>query len=85
MSNETQSHSLAAPLGQLERSLIDEFVRNRGHDPHKLADLPEHEREKLLVDASVYASGKLTEVEARSHFIDEIHDGTPTIPKSGVE
>jgi len=85
MSNRTDIRPLGAPLGQLERSLIDEFVRNRGHDPDTLGDLPEQEREKLLVDASVYASGKLSEVEARSHFLDEIHDGTPTIPKSGVE
>jgi hypothetical protein len=85
MRNKTDDRPPEAPLGQLERSLIDEFVRHRGHDPDKLADLPEHDREKLLVDASVYASGKLTEVEARSHFLDEIHDGTPAIPKSGVE
>jgi hypothetical protein len=77
VSDGTETRPLEAPLGQLERSLIDEFVRAQGYDPNKLADLPEHEREKLLADASVYASGKLTEVEARSHFLDEIHDGTP--------
>jgi hypothetical protein len=85
MRNKTDVRALEAPFGQLERSLIDEFVRQRGHDPDKLADLPDHDREKLLADASIYASGKLTEVEARSHFIDEIHDGTPAIPKSDVE
>ena len=73
------------PLGQLERALIDEFVRARGYDPLKLADLPEEERERLLRDASVYASGKLTEVEARSHFLDEIHDGIPGIPNTGLD
>jgi len=85
MSNKTQTDSLEAPLAQLERSLIDEFVRARGHDPDKLTDLPAHERKRLLADASVYASGKLTEVEARSHFVDEIHGGMPATPKSGVE
>ena len=85
MNHETETRSLEAPLGQLERAFIDEFVRARGHDPDKLADLPEHEREKLLADAGVYASGKLMEVEARSHFLDEIHDGTPGTLKSGLE
>ena len=75
MSNKTDIRRFEAPLGQLERSLIDEFVRARGYQPNTLADLPEHERERLLADASIYASGKLTEVEARSHFVDEIHDG----------
>lgn len=76
MRNNADIRRVEAPLGQLERSLIEEFVRARGHEPNTLADLPEHERERLLADASIYASGKLTEVEARSHFVDEIHDGT---------
>lgn len=85
MSSKTDIRRFDVPLGQLERSLIEEFVRGRGYDPNKLTDLPQHERERLLADASIYASGKLTEVEARSHFVDEIHDGTPAIPRSGVE
>jgi hypothetical protein len=82
MSNETRIRLREAPLGELERSLIDEFVRARGYDPNKLAELTEHDRHKLLADASVYASGKLVEVEARSRFLDEIHDGTPGISKT---
>ena len=74
-----------APLGQLERALIDEFVRARGYDPLRLADLPGEERERLLKEASVYASGRLTEVESRSRFLDEIHDGVPGVAKTGLE
>jgi hypothetical protein len=85
MSTKTDTHSPEALLSQLERSLIDKFVRARGYDPDKLADLPAHVREHLLADASVYASGKLAEVDARSHFLDEIHDGTTTIAKRNVE
>jgi hypothetical protein len=70
-----ETSPIQAPLGQLERALIDEFVRRRGYDPAHLAGLAEEERENLLKDASVYASGRLTEVESRSHFIHEIHDG----------
>jgi uncharacterized protein (DUF302 family) len=66
---------LQAPLSQLERALIDEFVRARGYDPQKLSELPEHERGSLLADASVHASARLTEVESRSHFLDEMHAG----------
>lgn len=71
----TETRPLDVPLGKLERSLIDEFIRGRGYDPHQLVDLPEGERERLLTDASIYASMKLVEVEARSHFLDKIHDG----------
>jgi hypothetical protein len=65
------------PLGQLERALIDEFVRASGRDPARLADLPEQERDALLKAASVHASAKLSEIESRSHFIHELHDGLP--------
>jgi hypothetical protein len=66
---------LEAPLRQLERSFIEEFVRSRGHDPLKLDDLPVSERNALLSEASVYASAKLAEVESRAHYLHEIHDG----------
>lgn len=76
---------LEAPLGQLERALIDEFLRVRGYDPDRLSDLPEPERERLLKEASVYASARLTEVEARSRFLHDLHDGVPGITKTGVD
>lgn len=64
-----------APHGELEQSLIHQFVRARGYDPDRLQELPPDLRETLLKEASVYASSKLSEVEARSHFLHEIHDG----------
>ena len=64
----------AAPLSELERTLIEEYIRQHGHDPDNLSDVSEDERKRLLKDASVYASGRLVEVEARSHFLHEIHD-----------
>jgi hypothetical protein len=69
-----ESATRPAPLAQLEQALIDEFVRARGYDPLKLAALPEQEREQLLTQASVHASAKLAEVEAKSHLIHEIHE-----------
>jgi len=66
-----------ALLGKLERALIDEYLGGRGYDSTTLAALPEVERGKILAEASVYASGKLVEVEARSHLLDQIHTGTP--------
>jgi hypothetical protein len=83
--NKSEIPPVEAPLGELERALIAEFVRARGYDPQKLSDLPQEERQSLLKDASVYASGKLMEIEARSHLLDELHDGVPGIPKTGVD
>ena len=66
---------LQPPLAALERALIQEYVRARGYDPLRLSDLDEVERETLLKEASVYASSRLTEIESRSHFLDEIREG----------
>jgi hypothetical protein len=66
--------SLEAPLGQIEQSLIDEFLHSRSHDRHTVEALPEPERHALLAEASVYASSKLTEVESRSHYLNELRD-----------
>jgi hypothetical protein len=82
---ESGTHPREAPFSQLERALIDEFVRARGHDPLKVAELPREERERLLKEASIYASGKLEEIEARSHFLDEIHHGAPGISRTGMD
>ena len=65
--------TVGAPLGQLERTFIEEYIRRQGHDPARLPDLDPDERERLLRDASVYASTRLMEVEARSHFLDDMH------------
>jgi len=81
MDAELDPRTAEALLGKLERVLIGEYLDGRGYDPVRLAALPEIAREKLLAEASVYASGKLVEVEARSHFLDEMHSGTAGVPK----
>jgi len=75
MSADSEPRRLEAPFVHLEQAFIDEFVRAHGHDRQSLAALSTSARDKLLADASVYASGRLEEVEARSHFLHDIHDG----------
>ena len=65
--------AVEAPLSQLERTFVEEYIRRQGHDPAKLRELDPDERERLLRAGSVYASSRLMEVEARSHFLDEMH------------
>ena len=61
---------------QLERSLIEQFLWSKGCDPAKLHTLPVERSRQLLRDASVYASGRLMEVEARAHLLEEMHANT---------
>jgi hypothetical protein len=67
---------------QLERSLIDDYLRGRGQDPDKLRDRDDVEAHLLLAEASTYAAAKLTEVESRAHYVHEMHAGGGT-PRGG--
>jgi hypothetical protein len=66
---------LQEPLAELERRIIDEYIRQRGHDPEALRASSDPEAHKLLAEASIYASDRLSEVEARSHYVRELHGG----------
>ena len=61
------------PEGQLELALIEEFLRSHGHAPREVPALPEDQRRHLLEAASVYAAGRLAEIQARAHYVHEIH------------
>ena len=60
-------------MAHLEQALIDDFIRMRGHDPAHINQLPAGERDALLRQATTYAGAKLAEVEARAHYVHEIH------------
>lgn len=66
---------LQEPLAELERRLIDEYIRDRGHDPAALRASADADARRILTDASVYAATRLSEVEARSHYVRELHTG----------
>jgi hypothetical protein len=85
MTHERAENPLQAPLGSLERSLIDGYLRARGFDPGHLDELDAATRDGLLREASVYASARLAEVEARSHYVRDIHEGGPDVSKTGLE
>jgi hypothetical protein len=70
---ESGPRPLQNPEGQLERSLIEEFLRTCGHDSRSVETLPDDQRKRLLQDASVSAAGKLAEIEARARFVHELH------------
>lgn len=58
---------------QLERAFIDEFLRLNGYDAHSVLALPDEKRFAMLTQAAEYAALKLAEVEARAHYLHEIH------------
>ena len=61
------------PRAQLERAFIEEFLRSRHHNLDSLKRLSLGEAEALLAQASLFASGRLAELESRAHLVDELH------------
>ena len=61
------------PLAELERQLIDEYIRGAGQDPAAVRAKGDEASRTLLIAASVYAAAKLTEVESRAHYVRNLH------------
>ncbi len=58
---------------ELARSFIEERLRSQGFSLKTICELPEEEAKRLMIDASIYASVKLAEVEDKAHFVRAIH------------
>jgi hypothetical protein len=60
------------PEETLERALIQEFLHMLGFDLATVDALPELQRRYLLQNASIYAAGKLAEIESRGRFLAKV-------------
>jgi len=61
------------PLAALERDLIASYVARAGEDLHDLRTRTDNGARNLLAAASRYASTRLTEIEARFHYVHRLH------------
>ena len=66
---------LEEPLAELERQLIDEYLRGLGLDPEVVRKRTDERARQILAAAAQYAALKLTEVESRAHYVRDLHDG----------
>ena len=65
----------------LENSLIEEYLKEKGYSHEDLKKLPAELVEKLMKEASQFASLKMEEVQARAHFVKELHDDASALEK----
>jgi hypothetical protein len=57
---------------QLEKHYIEAYLRDRGYTLTELNRLPEEMAERLMAEASRYASLRLAESEMRSRLVHEL-------------
>ena len=61
------------PLAELERHLIDAYLAGAKQTFHDLMMMVDHQAARqLLAEASLYASERLSEIEARSHYLKKL-------------
>lgn len=61
------------PLAALERILIRDYVTAAGLDLDTLLTRHDDQAIKVLAAASMHATAKLAEVEARAHYLKKLH------------
>jgi len=61
------------PQSKLEWKYIQEYLRSKFVSLESLGKLPKEEQQRLMNEASQYASLKLAEVESRAKFRHDIH------------
>jgi hypothetical protein len=60
---------LEEPLAELERELITAYVSGAGEQVEQLRLRTDDAARRLLTEASLYASARLSEAEARFHYL----------------
>ena len=69
------------PSVVMENALIAEYLKLKGYTHDDLKKLPAKLVEQLMTEASQYASLKMEEVQARAHFVKELHDDAAAAEK----
>ncbi len=69
-----QAEPIEDPNALLEKTLIEEYLREKGYSREGLKKLPAELVETLMKEATRYASLKMEEVKARAHFVQELHE-----------
>jgi len=72
MTDQNDTAPLHDPMAEIERHLISACVAGAGHDLETLLRRTDEDARRLLAEASLYASGRLSEVEARLHYLHKL-------------
>ena len=76
-----QAQLMEDPNALLENALIKEYLKEKDYSHEDLKKLPADLVEKLMKEATQYASLKMEEVQARAHFINDLHEDASSLEK----
>lgn len=61
------------PQARLEMLFIETYLLEKGYCRKDLRRLPRKVARRLMIEASMYASNKLAEIETRSRLVQSLH------------
>lgn len=59
----------------LEWAYLEEYLKGLGFSIEELRVMPSEQAREIMREASLFASLRLSEVESRSHLVEELHGG----------
>ena len=68
--------TMEEPLAELERELITAYVAGTGQDVATLRSRNDDEARRVLAEASLYATARMSQVEARLHYLRSLRGDT---------
>lgn len=63
----------------LEQAYILEYLRSQGLTLDQVRAMPADQAKAIMRAASLYASTRMSVVEARAHLVEELHGGPRTV------
>jgi len=79
--NEQTDDPIEDPNAFLEKTLIEEYLHEKGYSREGLKKLPAELVETLMKEATRYASLKMEEVKARANLVHELHEDSSSFKK----
>ena len=71
--HEEGAPSARDPLAEIEWQLITAYLAGAGHELRALLSRHDDDARQLLAEASRYASARLSEIDARAHYMHTLH------------
>jgi hypothetical protein len=79
--NKQTDDPIEDPNALLEKTLIEEYLHQKGYSREGLKTLPAELVEVLMKEATRYASLKMEEVKARANLVHELHEDSSPLKK----
>jgi hypothetical protein len=73
MAADERPEPVVDPVAMLESQLVRDYLTEAGYNAEELLGRTDEEARRILAEAARYAGGKLTEVEARAHYLHKLH------------